>query len=99
MQILERIDTFASPLPKALRCWMKCQEKPNDIPYGKTQTERRRCIDGDLEDQNEEPMWTTSNENDPPSELEDAQSVPHLIAMYMIFEMTTPLAAKAQRVN
>ena len=63
-------------------CWMKCQEKPNDIPYGKTQTERRRCIDGDLEDQNEEPIGCGQQamKNDPPSELGGhGMSVPHLM--------------------
>lgn len=63
-------------------CWLKCQEKPNDIPDGKTQTERRRCIDGDLEDQNAEPIGCgrQAMKNDPPSELGGhGMSVPHLM--------------------
>ena len=66
----------------------------------KTQTERRRCIDGDLENQNEEPLdGQQAMKNDPPSELGGHGMSVLIDAPCMIFEMTTPLAAKAQRVN
>jgi N-acetylgalactosamine 4-sulfate 6-O-sulfotransferase len=64
------------------QCWTKCQEKSNETPEGKTQTERRRCIDGDLEDQNAEPIGCgrQAMKNDPPSELGGhGMSVPHLM--------------------
>ena len=80
------------------QCWLKCQEKPNDVPDGLKQTERRRCIDGDLEEQTKEPIGCgrQATMNDPPSEMGGhGMSVPHLMRMiYEIGGTETKCAAK-----
>ena len=54
MQILERIDTFAF-FAQDVKVLDEMPGETNDIPYGKTQR-NVVGIDGDLEDQNEEPI-------------------------------------------
>ena len=64
-------------------CWKACQALPETVPAGApdgSPTERRRCVDGDVEN-NDPGCGDKANEADPPREKPGghALSVPHLM--------------------